>query len=62
MKTKILFYIAFTFLILGLNSEDGWLYLFFAIHFSTLALGMFLCKKEDKIKQENTSTPSLTES
>ena len=60
MKTKFLFYIAIIFLILGLNSEDGWLYFFFAVHFSTLAIGVFLSKKDSKIQQTNTVTSPLS--
>ena len=55
MKTKLLFYGAITFLILGLRLHDGELYYFFAVYLAALALGVCLYKWEDKLRQKNAS-------
>ena len=44
MKTKLLFWSAVLFLVLGLNTEDGTLFIFFSIHFFMLFLGMSMHK------------------
>jgi hypothetical protein len=55
MNTKLLLYSAILFFILAIKAKDGVLYLFFAVHFITLAIGVFLYKfdknssREDKI-------------
>jgi hypothetical protein len=48
MKIKLLVISAVIFLILGLNAKDGVLFLFFAVHLFTLALGLFLFKYDQK--------------
>lgn len=48
MKTKFLLFSAILFLLLGLKSKDGVLFLFFAIHLFTLSIGVFLLKLEEK--------------
>ena len=48
MKTKFLLFSAALFLLLGLKSKDGVLFLFFAIHLFTLSIGVILLKLEDR--------------
>ena len=48
MKTKFLLFSAVLFLLLGLKSKDGVLFLFFAIHLFTLSIGFILLKLEEK--------------
>ena len=48
MKTKFLLFSAVLFLLLGLKSKDGVLFLFFAIHLFTLSIGVILLKLEEK--------------
>lgn len=47
MKTKFLLLSAIIFLLLGWNTKDGVLFFFFAVHLSTLTIGVF-CSKFDK--------------
>ena len=42
MKIKFLFWSAVLFLVLGLNTGDGTLFLFFSIHLFMLFLGVFV--------------------
>jgi len=42
MKTKFLFWSAVLFLVLGLNTGDGTLFLFFSIHLFMLFIGVFV--------------------
>lgn len=44
MKTKILFWSAVLFLTIGLNTKDGVLYYFFAVHLFMLFIGALLYK------------------
>ena len=44
MKTKLLFWSAVLFLVLGLNTKDGILFYFFSVHLFMLFIGMFLHK------------------
>jgi len=44
MKTKILFWSAVLFLLIGLNTKDGFLYYFFSVHLFMLFIGVFLHK------------------
>ena len=48
MKTKFLLFSATLFLLLGLKSKDGVLFLFFAIHLFTLSIGVILLKLEER--------------
>jgi hypothetical protein len=50
MKTKFLLFSAFIFLLLGLNSKDGVLFFFFAVHLFTLSIGVILLKFEKKFQ------------
>ena len=47
MKTKFLLLSAIIFLLLGWNTKDGVLFFFFAVHLTTLTIGVF-CSKFDK--------------
>ena len=44
MKTRILFWSAVLFLVLGLNTKDGTLFYFFSVHLFMLFIGVFLHK------------------
>ena len=44
MKTKLLFWSAVLFLVLGLNTKDGTLFYFFSVHLFMLFIGVFLHK------------------
>ena len=48
MKTKLLLFSAIIFLLLGLNSKDGVLFIFFAIHLFTLLIGAILLRFDKK--------------
>jgi len=48
MKIKLLAISALIFLLLGWNTKDGVLFLFFAVHLFTLTIGLFLFKREQK--------------
>ena len=52
MKTKLLFYSAVGFLILGLHSRDGALYYFFSIYLFMLFVGIFIHKHTYKPRAE----------
>jgi hypothetical protein len=49
MKTKFLLFSAIIFLLLGLNSKDGVLFIFFAVHLFTLLIGVILLKFDKKL-------------
>ena len=57
MKTKILFWSAVLFLAIGLNTRDGILYYFFAIHLFMLFIGMFLYKISYTPQKEANAEP-----
>jgi len=44
MKTKVLFWGGVIFLALGLNTQDGTLFYFFAVHLFMLLIAVFLHK------------------
>ena len=44
MKIKLLVISAIIFLLLGWNTKDGILFIFFAVHLFTLTIGLFLAK------------------
>jgi hypothetical protein len=48
MKIKLLVISAVIFLLLGWNTKDGVLFLFFAVHLFTLTIGHFLFKQDEK--------------
>ena len=49
MKIKFLVFSAIIFLLLGLNSKDGVLFFFFAVHLFTLSIGVILLKFDKKL-------------
>ncbi len=49
MKTKFLFFSAIIFLLLGLNSKDGVLFFFFAVHLFTLSISVILLIFDKKL-------------
>jgi len=49
MKTKFLVFSAIVFLLLGLNSKEGVLFFFFAVHLFTLSIGVILLKFDKKL-------------
>jgi hypothetical protein len=53
MKTKLLFYSAVIFLLLGLFLDDGMIYFFFAVYLSALAIGSFFHRQEDKTHEKD---------
>ena len=57
MKTKLLFWSAVLFLILGLNTGDGTLFIFFSIHFFMLFLGMSMHKLAFKSRSRAPAEP-----
>ncbi len=57
MNTKLLFYSAIIFFILAIKAKDGVLYLFFAIHLITLAIGVFLYKFDKNSSKDNKISP-----
>ena len=61
MKSKCLFYCALVALIWGLSTEGGPLCYFFIVHTASLALCVFLQKKEAALLQKNPSS-TLTDS
>jgi len=57
MNTKLLFYSAIIFFILAFKAKEGVLYLFFAVHLITLAVGVFLYKFEKNSSKKDKVTP-----
>ena len=57
MKTKILFWSAVLFLAIGLNTKEGILYYFFAIHLFMLFIGVLLHKISYTPKPEANAEP-----
>jgi len=49
MKIKLLVMSAVIFLLLGLNTKDGVLFFFFAVHLFTLTIGLFLSQYDQKL-------------
>ena len=49
MKTKFLIFCSIIFLLLGMNSKDGVLFFFFAIHLFTLSVGVIFLKLDKKL-------------
>ena len=57
MKTKLLFWSAILFFVLGLNTRDGALFFFFSIHLSMLFIGVFIHKHTKKLQPDETVEP-----
>jgi hypothetical protein len=58
MKTKLLFWGAVLFLVLGLNAKDGMLFYFFSIHQFMLFVGVLLRKRESKRQPQSVGDSS----
>jgi hypothetical protein len=54
MKIKLLVISAVIFLLLGWNTRDGVLFLFFAVHLFTLTIGVFLSRYDQKMQPQQT--------
>jgi hypothetical protein len=57
MKTKLLFWSAILFFVLGLNARDSALFYFFAIHLFMLFIGVFLHKLTQKLQPDKNVEP-----
>jgi hypothetical protein len=57
MKTKLLFWGAILFLVLGLNARDSALFYFFSIHLFMLFIGVILHKLTLKLQPDKTVEP-----
>jgi hypothetical protein len=57
MKTRILFWGAVLFLVLGLNTKDGTLFYFFSVHLFMLFIGVFLHKISFTPQSDATTEP-----
>jgi hypothetical protein len=58
MKTKLLFWGAVLFLVLGLNAKDGTLFYFFSIHQFMLFVGVLLRQRESKRQPQSVGDTS----
>jgi hypothetical protein len=57
MKSKLLFWTAILFLVLGLNARDSALFYFFSIHLFMLFIGVILHKLTLKLQPDKTVEP-----
>jgi hypothetical protein len=57
MKTKLLFWSAVLFLVLGLTTGDGTLFFFFSIHFFMLYIGVFVHTQAYKFQSSRDEEP-----
>ena len=57
MKTKLLFWSAILFFVLGLNARDSALYYFFSIHLFMLFIGVHLHRLTQKLQPEKNIEP-----
>ncbi|CAB1065564.1 hypothetical protein D1BOALGB6SA_10361 [Olavius sp. associated proteobacterium Delta 1] len=57
MKTKLLFWSAIVFFVLGLNARDSALFYFFSIHLFMLLIGVLLHKLAQKLQPDETVEP-----
>jgi hypothetical protein len=57
MKTKLLFWSAVLFLVLGLNTGDGTLFIFFSIHSFMLFIGVFVRTQTHKFQSRTDAEP-----
>jgi uncharacterized membrane protein len=60
MKTKLLFWSAVLFLIIGLNTSDGALYIYFSIHSFMLFIGVFVHAQVRKLTLNANAEPLPT--
>jgi hypothetical protein len=58
MNIKLLIYSAIIFFLLAMKAKDGVLYLFFAVHLTSLAIAVFLYRFEKNSSEENEVKPS----
>jgi len=56
MKTKLLFYSAVAFFVLGCKTQDAVLYFFFATHLLTLSLCFYFYSRENRSQIGNDTT------
>ena len=57
MKTKLLFWSAVIFLVIGLNAADGALYIYFSFHSFMLFIGVFVHAQARKSKSNADAEP-----
>jgi membrane protein insertase Oxa1/YidC/SpoIIIJ len=57
MKSKLLFWTAILFLVLGINARDSALFYFFSIHLFMLFIGVILHKLTLKLQPDKTVEP-----
>ena len=57
MKTKLLFWSAVLFLVLGITNRDSAFFYFFSIHCFMLFIGVFLHKLTTKLKPDADAEP-----
>jgi len=57
MKTKLLFWSAVLFFVIGLNTGDGTLYFYFSIHSFMLFIGVFVHTQVLKFKSGSDTEP-----
>ncbi|MGB7919286.1 MAG: hypothetical protein WCF40_04440 [Desulfobacterales bacterium] len=62
MKTKLLFYTAVVFFILGFKTQDAALYFFFATHLLTLSLCVYFYSRENRSQLDDETTSIEDES
>jgi hypothetical protein len=62
MKTKLLFYSAAGFFILGFKTQDAVLYFFFATHLLTLSLCFYFYSRENRSQVDDETTSIEDES
>jgi len=62
MKTKLLFYSAVVFFILGFRTQDAVLYFFFATHLLTLSLCFYFYSRENRSQIDDETTSIEDES
>jgi hypothetical protein len=51
MRTKLLFYSAIGFFILGYKSQDSLLYFFFAVYLFSLSVCFYLYSRENRLRK-----------
>lgn len=57
MKTKLLFWSAILFFVVGFNARDSALFYFFSIHLFMLFIGVFIHKLTQKLQPDETVEP-----
>ena len=61
MRTKILFYGAIGFLILGWKDQDSLLYYFFAVYHFSLSICFFLFQRENRLRKPVSELTEVTD-